>query len=226
MMTYIDEYMYLDEVEPIQLDKLLARAWRHFGISFYRYSVSMHSHGLCHVVPLRIRLADFSLSRSQRRILARNGDLEVVVRPSGIDQEKADLFARHKQRFRENVPASIYDFMSPVPASVPCRNDEIRLHREGVLLGVSFLDIGHKAASAVYAMFEPAESARSLGIQLILSGIDYAKRLNLQYYYLGYAYQEPSFYDYKKRFSALEAFDWVGGWRRYGREDGPRGGVE
>ena len=165
MMTYIDEYMYLDEVEPIQLDKLLARAWRHFGISFYRYSVSMHSHGLCHVVPLRIRLADFSLSRSQRRILARNGDLEVVVRPSGIDQEKADLFARHKQRFRENVPASIYDFMSPVPASVPCRTDEIRLHREGVLLGVSFLDIGHKAASAVYAMFEPAESARSLGIQ-------------------------------------------------------------
>lgn len=224
-MTNIDEYQILAKVDPIRLDELHAQGWRHFGTIFYRYSVAIHSHGIYQVVPLRIRLADFSLSRSQRRVVARNRDLEVVIRPSEIDQEKFGLFARHKKRFRELVPDSIHQFLSPIPATVPCRNDEIRLHRDGILQGVSFLDIGHQAASAVYAMFEPTESARSLGIQLILAGIDYAKRLNLQYYYLGYAYQEPSFYDYKKRFSALEAFDWRGGWRRYDREDGPRGGV-
>ena len=31
-------------------------------------------------------------------------------------------------------------------------------------------------------------------------------------YYHGYAYEGESFYDYKKRFSALEEFDWEGNW--------------
>ncbi|MFM8393004.1 MAG: arginine-tRNA-protein transferase, partial [Acidobacteriota bacterium] len=67
--------------------------------------------------------------------------------------------------------------------------------------------------------FEPDESARSLGIYLILSGIEYAKRLQLKYYYPGYAYREPSFYDYKKRFQALEAYDWEGRWGPFKNEN-------
>ena len=50
---------------------------------------------------------------------------------------------------------------------------------------------------------------------MILRGIDYAKELGLKYYYPGYAYVEPSFYDYKKRFSGLEYLDWQAGWKPF-----------
>ena len=34
-----------------------------------------------------------------------------------------------------------------------------------------------------------------------------------EFYYHGYAYEGESFYDYKKRFSATEEFDWRGRWQ-------------
>ena len=217
-MLYIDEQDYLPNVTPSRLDLLLANGWRHFGPSFFRYSLTIDRGEIRRVIPLRIRLADFSLSRSQKRILARNRDTELIIRPTTIDQEKEAIFDRHKERFTANVPDSIRNFLSPRPATIPCRNDELCVCHEDRLIAVSFLDIGALSASAVYAIFEPAESARSLGIYLILRGIDYAKQLNLKYYYPGYAYRERSFYDYKKRFSGLEAYDWNQGWQNYTEE--------
>lgn len=212
MTIFINEHQDLEQVSPERLDRLLADGWRHFGTSFYRYSLAINDEKIAHVLPLRIRIAGFTPSKSQRRIIKRNRDLEVEQNPTEINPEKVGLFNRHRGRFRHNVPDSILDFLSTSPGTVPCRNDEVCLRRNGLLLGVSFVDIGRQSASAVYAMFEPEESARSLGIQLILAGIDYARQLDLKYYYPGYAYREPSFYDYKKRFSGLEALDWCGGW--------------
>lgn len=218
-MIYINQYTNREFVTPAQLDQLLAGGWRHFGASFFRYSLVIEDDLIHRVIPLRIRLADFALSRSQRRIVSRNRDLELVIRPASIDDQKMEIFHRHKQRFHNNVPATLHDFLSASPSSVPCRNDELCLFDDGRLLAVSYLDIGQHSASAVYAIFEPDESARSLGIYLILSGIEYAKRLQLKYYYPGYAYREPSFYDYKKRFQALEAYDWEGRWGPFKNEN-------
>ncbi|MFZ4792885.1 MAG: arginine-tRNA-protein transferase [Blastocatellia bacterium] len=218
-MLYINEYDYLPAVTPARLDHLLASGWRHFGISFFRYSLLIDENGeIKRVIPLRIRLENFTLSRSQKRVITRNRDTELVIRPASIDQEKESIFERHKQRFANNVPDSISDFLSATPSTTPCRNDELCIYHEGRLIAVSFLDIGAISASAVYAIFEPEHSARSLGIYLILCGIDYAKQLDLKYYYPGYAYRERSFYDYKKRFSGIEAYDWNRGWKNYTEE--------
>ncbi len=214
-MIYVNDYMPRRWLTPAQLDHLLANGWRHFGTEFFRYSLAVDEGAIRRVMPLRIRLADFVLSRSQRRILARNRDTELTIRPSTIDPEKEALFARHKERFVRNVPESLSNFLSSAPATVPCRNDELTVSHEGRLIAVSFLDLGQQAASAVYAMFDPDESSRSLGIYLILRGIDYAKESGLKYYYPGYAYVEPSFYDYKKRFSGLEFYDWQAGWKPF-----------
>jgi arginine-tRNA-protein transferase len=62
-------------------------------------------------------------------------------------------------------------------------------------------------------MFEPTESSRSLGIFTMLLTIDFAIKNGKTFYYPGYAYEENSFYDYKKRFAALDKFDWKGNWK-------------
>ena len=46
----------------------------------------------------------------------------------------------------------------------------------------------------------------------MLKEIEHALATGKQFFYPGYAYDGESFYDYKKRFSALEQFDWNGSW--------------
>jgi len=214
----INEEFYTPQVSPQQLDMLLADGWRHFGEHFFRYNIGFHEDELRRVLPLRIRLADFVLSKSQRRILKKNQDLQIIIRPVEITPEKEILFEAHKKRFDHSVPDSIYDFLSVAPADVPCEALEICLFAHEKLLAASFFDVGATAVSAIYAMFDPKETSRSLGIFTMLLTIDYALKSGKSFYYPGYAYEGDSFYDYKKRFSALETFDWNGSWEKFESE--------
>ena len=211
-MLYFDSAFECEVTAPEQMDRLWEQGWRHFGTYFFRYPVAVHDDGIFRVMPLRLDLQRFVLSRSQKRVLAKNRDDRVLIRDASITAEKEALFYHHRRRFREHIPDSLHDFFSAEPATVPCRNREIGVYLDGRLIAVSFLDIGKRSTSAVYAMFELAESRRSLGIFTMLEAIRYSQELGCRYYYPGYAYHEPSFYDYKKNFTGLEALDWRRGW--------------
>ena len=212
---FINEEFYAAQVSPPQLDLLLADGWRHFGEHFLRYNLGIHENKIRRVLPLRIRLNDFTLSKSQRRVLKRNQDLQTVIRPIEITAEKEILFEAHKKRFYHSIPDSLYTFLSYSPANVPCDALEVCVFDQEKLLAASFFDVGASAVSAVYAMFDPQVTTRSLGIYTMLLTIDYAVKCGKIYYYPGYAYEGNSFYDYKKRFSALESFDWDGNWKKF-----------
>jgi arginine-tRNA-protein transferase len=197
------------------MDQFWAEGWRHFGILFFRYRTAVHDRKQFSVLPLRIDLERFGLSRSHRHVLAKNSDVRVLLRPTHIDDKKVALFGKHRQRFKENVPASLDQFLSPVPDSVPCLNLELCVYVGEKLLGVTFLDVGETATSAVYAIFDPGEAKRSLGILMMLHSIQFSREQGFRYYYPGYAYHEPFAYDYKKRFSGLEYLDWDAGWIPY-----------
>ena len=214
-LVFINEEFEADAVTPGQLDLLLADAWRHFGTHFFRYSLGIYREEIRRVIPLRIRLADFQLSKSQGRILRKNKGLSSVIRPISITPDSNDLFQRHKQRFDHDVPASIYDFLSLEPANVPCEASEVAVYRDETLVAVSYFDVGLTTTSGIYAAFDPVESSRGLGIFTMLKEIEYARDTGKEFYYHGYAYEGESFYDYKKRFSALEAYDWYGKWEGF-----------
>ncbi|CAN5342431.1 hypothetical protein BH20ACI1_BH20ACI1_24210 [soil metagenome] len=217
----IDELFFINEefdtlnVSPKQLDTLLANGWRHFGTQFFRYNFSFYDGRICQVFPLRIRLADFSVSKNKRRILTKNRDLQVIIRPIEITEEKEKLFEVHKYRFNHSIPFSIYDFLSFNANCVPCEALEVGVYNKGNLIAASFFDVGETAISSIYAMFAPEEKSRSLGIFTMLVEIDFARKCGKDFYYQGYCYDGNSFYDYKKRFRALEKFDWKGNWENF-----------
>ena len=211
-LTFINEEFYADSVTPMQLDMLLADGWRHFGTHFFRYNLGIYEDEIRRVTPLRIRLADLELSKSQRRVLRRNADLDMQIQPIQITDETQDLFDRHKQRFKSGVPDSIYDFLSFEAADKPTRGLAVSVRNGGKLLAASFFDIGKTSISSIYGIFDPEEATRSLGIFTMLKEIGYARDSGKTLFYHGYAYEGQSFYDYKKRFSALESFDWDGNW--------------
>ncbi|MES2660315.1 MAG: arginine-tRNA-protein transferase [Verrucomicrobiota bacterium] len=210
----IDEFGTLDYAPPGLMDRLWADGWRHFGDCFFRYSRTEAENGEIQVIqPLRIPLADFSLSKSQRRILKRNNDVVISILPAVVDDEREALFLKHRERFTTNVPESLRDFIpSPVPDRLPCTclNVEVRLDER--LLAVSYLDVDIESVSSVYAIFDPAEHRRGLGTLTLLEEIRWAGSQGKRWLYPGYATAQPSIYDYKKTFRPMEYSDWNGNW--------------
>ena len=209
---YINEAFEADKATPVQMDTLWANGWRHFGNYFFRYNLGMVGEDIRLVMPLRIRLKDFSFSKSQRRVLRDNADLKIKFEPLSIDDEAEALFHRHKLRFDQHPPESIYEFISSHANDSPCETKQMRLFDGDRYIASSYFDIGSRACSGVYAIFEPSESKRGLGIFTMLKEIEYAIERGKEFYYQGYAYEGESFYDYKKRFRATEVFDWNQNW--------------
>ncbi|MEZ4629687.1 MAG: hypothetical protein R2880_03050 [Deinococcales bacterium] len=212
MGTMIYDHGYLDMATPAQMDALWAEGWRHFGRMFFRYETSLHENNFYTVWPIRLCPKDFKPSRSHKRTLKKNSDIKVNIMPAFIDEAALTLFDIHKQRFSNNVPQSIYDFLSPAPAFMPCSCMRLELYLVNKLIGLSFLDIGERATSSVYQCFDPEYEDRALGILMILLSIDYSHQQGKDWYYPGYVYKEASFYDYKKQFRPWFYYDWQGHW--------------
>jgi leucyl-tRNA---protein transferase len=200
------------ELSSSKLDELLAMGWRHFGTKFFRYNFALHEGVLCGVLPLRIRIESFAMTKNQRRVSRRNEDVESSFGPASHHAAYDDLFDRHKTRFAKNVPDSLRDFLSDNPAEIPCTTLALEVRLATRLLAVSFMDVGAESTSSVYAAFDPEHASRSLGIFTLLKEIEHAGRMGKKFYYLGYAYTVPSVYDYKKVFPAVEPYDWERTW--------------
>lgn len=218
MLPVLNQTFVCPSVPPDVMDKLWAAGWRHFGDSFFRYSLNVNDDGVQTITPLRVDLEKFTLSKSQRRVLKKNTDLHCEFVPASLSEEACAMFQRHKTRFNDNVPDDLDTFLSSDPATVPCPAVECRVSWEGSLIALSYLDLGQDSTSAVYGMFEPAHSPRSLGIYTMLREIEFTQARGGRYYYPGYATREASAYDYKKQLRGLEVLDWESGlWDDYSR---------
>ncbi len=200
-------------VTPTQMDRFWEGGWRHFGPFFFRRYFMEYEGQLKAVQPLRIVLDQFKASKSQRRILRRNEDVQCSVQPTVVHDGLRRLFSAHVQRFNFNVPPNLESFLGFQPDTVPCPNVTLGVYLGGRIVAASFLDVGKESVSSVYGIFDPTESRRSLGIFTILKELEYARSRGCKYYYPGYACHESSPYDYKKQFYGMEWFDWQGNWR-------------
>jgi len=203
-----DEF-HAEQVPPGGMDALWADGWRHFGPHFFRYSLMEHQGELHTVVPLRVELAGFEPTKSQRRVLRRNADLSVEIGPAVVTAEAQGIFERHKARFSENVPENLAVFLSERPAEVPCECLQMRCLLGENCVAVSYFDVGATSISSVYAVFEPEEGWRSLGIFTLLREMEWARSRGLSLAYPGYATTGSTHYDYKKQFRGLRGYDWA-----------------
>ena len=81
---------------------------------------------------------------------------------------------------------------------------ELRLHQK--LLAVAVADRLSDGLSAVYGFYDPTVPKRGLGIFSILLEIEQARRLNLQWLYLGYWIKESPKMNYKCNFRPIQAY--------------------
>lgn len=159
-------------------------------------------------IPVRIVVSDFQLSRSQRRVLAHNRDIDGRERRPEATAEQFALFARYlDSRHADGDMASMdhADYRSliedtPVESAVIEYRDG-----DGTLLAGCLTDRLGDGLSAVYSFFDPTQPNRGLGTYMVLWLIDRARALSLPYVYLGYWIKGSRKMAYKTRYRPLEA---------------------
>lgn len=166
--------------------------------------------------PVRVVVAEFAPSRSQRRVLSRNNDLVVTEQSARATLEQYQLFGRYLSARHADgeMAAMAYDDFRGMIEDTPVesRLAEFRTP-DGALIGTCLFDGLADGVSAVYSFFEPALSPRSLGTFMVLWAIERARRNRLPYAYLGYWISASQKMAYKARFRPLEALG-ADGWRR------------
>lgn len=208
----VAESRILPSVQPEVMDELWSVGWRHFGADFFRASLMAEETALKRQIPLRIELAKFQRSKGQRRTVRKNQDLTLALQPAVPGPTEEGLFQAHKQRFQRNIPEALRDFLGDRPHGVPCPCLQLSVSLNGEMIAASFLALGRRSCSSIYAVFDPDHSRRRLGVFTMLIELEYAKAHGFEYYYSGYATVESSCYDYKKDFNALRYYDWEGNW--------------
>lgn len=200
------EFFLASNLSEEELEVCLSKGYRKFGIYYFRPACSKCQ--LC--LPLRVRVDLFTPSKSQKRILKKNKDLEIKYRTLTFKEELYQLYRLHsKVRFDYNDDkiGSREEFIQThFTPSAPGMIVEYWLKDE--LIAAGFIDISSEAISSVYFIYHPDYKDRGLGIFGALKEIEYAKALSKKYFYLGYFVKENNFMNYKDQFRPFEVYDW------------------
>ncbi len=158
----------------------------------------------------RIDVADFSPSRTQRRVARRNAGLERQIASPWATEEQYALFRRYlESRHASGGMADMDTFeFAAMIEETPIRTRVVEYldPETGALVATSLTDILDDGVSMVYSFFEPDMPKASLGIYLILDHVEIARESGLPYVYLGYWVPGSDKMGYKAAFAGLDVY--------------------
>ncbi len=198
--------LYVDEASPEEFERMLGQGFRRCATSCY---VNVCT-GCDACIPIRVPVATFQMSRSQRSTWRKNQDLTVEVMDARYTEEGYELYADYCQaKFSKPRPdpSSYAGFL--VENLGFTKHFEYRL--DGRLVGLGVVDVTPRATNSVYFAYDPAVEARRLGTFSALWEIDFCRQTGRDYMYLGFYVKDCRSMRYKSAFGPHEILR--GEWR-------------
>ncbi len=212
--------------------QMLERGWRRFGRVFFRPVCAACEE--CR--SLRLEVAGFQPSRSMRRNLRRNRDLEVILRPASASYAHLALYNRYHADMEERrgwgeKSITPIDYVRTFVDGRQGFGHEMLYVAGDRLLGVALVDILppvspriSAAISAVYCYYEPQERRRGLGVFSLLQHLELARERRIPHVYLGYWVEGNASMRYKADYRPHEIlrgrpdFEQAPEWERVGAD--------
>ena len=202
--------LWASGIEPELYHQFMDAGFRRSGKIVYQPICT----GCRRCVALRVPVGQFTPSKTQRRAWRANQDLGVTISEPEATEEKFEIYQRYRKSWHgaaetqgwNDYISFLYD--SPVATAEICYRD-----RSGQLLGVGLCDVCANSVSTVYFYFDPAHAKRELGTFSALWELDWARRLHIPWYYLGFWVKGCGAMEYKSRFRPCELLGSDGVWR-------------
>ena len=158
----------------------------------------------------RIDVSAFKATKSQRRTLNRNADVDRRATSPWATEDQYALFrgyldSRHADGGMADM--DVFEFAAMIEET-PIRSRVVEYSNIDTkeLLGVSLTDVLSDGLSMVYSFYAPNMPKRSLGTHMILDHVRIAQEANLPYVYLGYWVPGSQKMGYKSKFAGLEVY--------------------
>lgn len=184
--------------------QLIEQGFRRSGSEVY----SPHCSSCSECIPTRLAVNQFIPSKNQKRCIKKNQQTSVSIRPAQFKQEHYDIYMRYQQgRHQEGGMASSTkeDYINFL-ASSWCNTLFVEFSIDGECAAVAIVDLLDNALSAVYTFFEPEFSNYSLGTYAVLWQIEHAKKIGLEFAYLGYWIKDCQKMSYKTQYQPIQGF--------------------
>ena len=198
-------YKYMKHCSVEDYQNMLEHGWRRFG----RMHFVPECEGCTKCISVRIDVANYKFSKSERRVLAKNKDTKVYIQPPTISMEHLNLYDKYHKHMNAKKGWS-YNPIEPIEYArsyVEGKNSytkEFLYMRDGKLVGVALTDVLPKSISSIYCFYDHDYEKLSLGKFSILAQIKVAKQLKIPYIYLGYWIKDHYSMGYKKAYQPFE----------------------
>ena len=182
--------------------ELVRCGFRRSGLFTYR----PHCESCSACVPVRLPVARFSPSRSQRRSLKTHGTLQARELLLTDVAEHYQLYRRYQQARHAGGGMDQDDHEQYANFLLQSGVDTrlIEFSENGVLRMASIIDVLSDGLSSVYTFYDPDLPGASLGTYNILWQIAQCAANDLPYLYLGYWIRDSRKMAYKARFRPIE----------------------
>ncbi len=191
-------YKYIKNPTLSINSKLIKNGWRRFGNYFSRPECSSCTDCLS----LKIDVKNFKLSKSQKRVYKKNKNTKILIQQPSVTDKHLDVYQRyHKYKQLKNgwEPTSISysNYEDLYISGHGFYGKEILYFADEKLVGVDLVDFLEDGISAIYFYYDPDFLHLSLGKYSLLKQIDFARELELDWIYLGYAVKNCKSLNYK-----------------------------
>jgi leucyl-tRNA---protein transferase len=183
--------------------------FRRSGIFFYRTACP----NCRECRPIRVLNYEFLPSKSQRRVLRKNEDVQLSIAPPRLTREKRNMYSR----YLEHQHGATYDpesmSLQKTLYKTSIKTLEVEYRAGKSLVAVSIVDICSRSLSSVYVYYDPEFSARSPGTLAGLKEILWCREQGIPYYYLGFYVKDCPSMNYKALFKPNEIMDYSMAWK-------------